>query len=589
MGSAEAVADGPEEAVGPAAAPTADVLGATPSTAQAQAPAAASEPSRLEEFGAQLLLRSRRARPGRIPPAPRIAVIAAWCACAAMAWAATLPFDPVAADGTPAAWVRILLYSGIAILTAVGVLSTVAASARSDGRFPWGAVWLPVAVAASSALPIVVGLAAEVPWFVATSLACALAGAAVATVMTARRRFGRGVLVAAASVLCAVPWLIAAIGTAGETEAGAEPLWKVVAALGVEVATLAAFYGFATAARGRVDGSRRVLAAGVSLRWVTVAVAVAGAVIVLRLTAAKSLFADPYDLWALRTPASWPMTLILAAAIVSLTLRSERRPLVDRGFGALIGILVVGFAYPSLIQAADSATSMIETLFGVPAPILDGWVECGPFNCFSFVWFGTAAALVIFLVVPRWRGTTARAAAIVSVPYLLAGTAAPTIDVLWPGGPAWWASPAPIALAILLIVAGIVAAQWCGLLLDIPRRALVRLAVYPVVVLHAVDLLPAFLTGPVQVFVAIALLAAVLLLFLPPVAADRVRHTAVVSGATFSVLFALAGTMLSTVAPGRESLTVSLATLMLAVPVMTALVLRAGRESPDQGASGPDW
>ncbi len=544
--------------------------------------------SPLASFAAGIVARSQRARPGRIPPGSRLIVVAAWVACFALAWVATLPFNPIGAGQTPAAWLRVLLYAGIAVLTAVGVVAAVADSARSGTRFPWAVIWLPIAIGASSSAPIVVFFAGSAAWVGAAAALAALIGTATAVVETARRRFDRGPLILVASLLCSVPWLAAAVTTAPESEGSAAPLWAVVSTLGVEVATLAAFYGFATAARSRVDTSRPVLGASADRRWVTVAVIAAAAVIVFRLTVGKDLFPDPYDLWSLRTPASWPMTAILAATIVFITLRSERRPLDDRGFGTLIGILVVAFAYPSIIQASGAVGSLLETLFGTTPPILDGWIECGPFNCFSFVWFAAAASLTVFLVVPTWRGTTARAAAIVSVPYLLAGTAAPTIDVLLPGGPAWWASPAPIALAVIVIVGVITAGQSFGVWRSIPRTALVRLAVYPVIVLHAVDLLPAFLDGPVQVFVAVGLLAAVILLFLPPVAADPVRHTAVVSGATFAVLFALSGTMLATIAPERQSVTITLATLMLSVPVMTALVLRAHRVRRPRGMRSPD-
>lgn len=535
-----------------------------------------------DRLRAELAKRVRRARPDRVVPGAVPVVAAVWVSGAVLAWTALLPFAPIDGSGLPADWVRVVLYSGIAVLTATGVLAAIAASARSAG-FPWSAMALAAAVAVGTALPLLAFIGGP-PWAAVLSGASALAGTALAVAACLRHLIGRGWLASGAALLCAVPWLLSAVVTSGQAASEAEGLWRMVGFIGVEVFSLAAFYGFATAARKRADASRRVLVAGVSRSWLAAALGAALLVMILRLTVAHDLFSDPYGLWSLRTPASWPMSALLAGLIVYLTLRSERRPLQDRGFTGLLAVLVIGFAYPSLVMVAATLSATFDDLFAWPSPDFDALVECGPIACLSVVWFAVSATLVVFIVLPRWRRTTGRAAALVATPYLLAGTAAPSIDALWPGGPAWWASPAPIALVLVIIAIVIAAGQWFGRWETVSRTALVRIAVYPVVVLHAVDLLPAFVDGRAQTAVAVILLMSVLLLFLPPVASDPVRQTAVLTGASVSVLFGLLGTIIATVQPERGPATAAIATLMLSVPVFTVLLLRVeARKSPAAG------
>jgi hypothetical protein len=504
-----------------------------------------------------------------------------WISGAVVGWTATLPFQPVDGSGVPATWVRIVLYTGIAVLTAVGVVAAVSTSARTSG-FPWSAVAISVAVAAGACLPLI-ALARDQPWVATICGAAALAGVVIAVVSCARRAIGLGWLALGAGAVCAAPWLVSAILTSTQSGVEAANLWRLVGFIGVEVFSLAAFYGFSTAARRRADVSRRVLAARVSRVWLAAAVGGALLVMILRFTVAGGLFADPYGLWSPRTPAAWPMSALLAGLIAYMALRSERRPLQDRGFGGLLGVLVVGFAYPSAVMALAVVGETLSQLVGVPSPDYTGLIECGRFSCVSLVWSAVAASLVVFIVLPRWRRTTARAAAIVATPYLVAGTAAPTIDELWPGGPAWWASPAPIVLVLVIIACAVAIGQWFGIWEEVSRSALLRLAVFPVVVLHAIDLLPAFIDGRAQTVVAILLLVAVMLLLLPPVASDPVRQTAALTGAAVSVLFGLLGTVLVTMQPERGPATAALATLMLSVPVITVLVLRVER-GEDTGA-----
>jgi hypothetical protein len=549
------------------------------------APASESLPGWLARLGADLSLRIQRSRVDRLIPGARPAIVAAWLACLVLAWVVTLPFIAVPDAGSAVGWVRAVVYVSIAGLTVVATVVAIAASSRTAG-FPVATLALPVAIVVGNACPLIALGAAGSSITAGLAAGCTVAAATLATVMIVRRRPGAGWSALGAGIVGSVPWLLAAGLSASQPDDEAAALWLVVVTVGVEAATLATFYGFATAARSRVDRTGPVLAAAMSLQWVTVVVGAAALVIVARLTVVRAVFEDEYAFWAMRTWWSWPLSAVLGAGIAIMAIRSEHAPLEDRGFGELLGILVVGFAYPSILMTVWIVGEFIDDTVGWPQADLSSAVDAIP-----YVWAITSAATAVFLLHPRWRGTTARAVAAISVPYLLAGTLASEVDRLWPGGPAWWASPPPIVVSILLIVIVITVGQWRGRWTSVPRAALVRLAVFPVVVLQAVDLLPAFIDGHLQSIVAVLLLAAVIFLLLPPVASDRVRHTAVVGSATMGVLFALIGTVLSATSPDRNRVTLVLAMLMLSVPVMTALVLRSRsrQERHQLGGDDPHW
>jgi hypothetical protein len=298
--------------------------------------------------------------------------------------------------------------------------------------------------------------------------------------------------------------------------------------------------------------------------------------VVLRLTVARELFPDPDPaLWSpfAEAPISWVHAVVVAALVVIVAARSVVRPLRrshERGVTAALA--VAGNA--SLVLA------LAVILVGMLAAIVTGGAflpDPGPVVVAVFKFAGVAAIIIVVLL-PRFRGTAARALGLVTGAYLLPLTFSGLLAALGATLPASLAGfPAsPVQVAVLLVGVALVgaAAAFGGPGAQPFGRSLaVRLAVVPLVAVHAGWLLPAAWSGFGRVVLVVGVLLA-LLFFMPKVAADPARHTLDVLTASGGQLLALVVFALAIPSFVDDGSTVVLGLFWLSVAVIAALTIR---------------
>lgn len=547
--------------------------------------------SRLRRLAADVGGRLQRGRLDRLQPGASL-VIAAALLCvlglAVVSSVAPVPpalgslgeTRPVVADAPP--WLRASVYVALGLATAVAVLSTtpVVASRRAAAGALRVALVTITALCASAIAAL--GAVARGDPVVATLAACAATiGIVVALVSRTRKTSASGWMHAAGALLSGSGWWLLAATTSGEVVPD-DPVWVTATMIVLDVAVVVAFWAFSRLGGGRVALVRRRMHLAHTLPGVTVLAAFVVALAALRLTVLSTMLDDDRTsgdaaLWSLRSPESWPHAAVVALLIVWFALRTHQRPVTDRGLRPILAILTAAFALAAALSILLAISYLLAAAFGLPLVDVAPLLTCGPVDCLVGIRVLAVLSLTAFLTIPAFHGTSASAVALVSVVFLLPGTLSPVIDAAWPGAPALWSTPVEVVLAIVVLCVVLIAARWLGAARAVPLDAVARLLVYPLLVVHAVDLVPAVLgEGFAAVVASLAILLSLLLL-LPPVSTDRSRQTRVLAVAAGLALFA----SISLVMPARSeewsALAQVTAVLLLAIPVTTSLVMRTTR------------
>jgi hypothetical protein len=566
--------------------------------------------SAIRDAAAALGARLSRLRPGTIP-APYLAwAIACWILALLTAVAIVVPGLTAGVDAVPAGSsqliglfaaplpIRLLVAAAGAVLTGTLLVvllirgrSSRERSAR-EGSAREGSnggvarrVAREFALAAAGGFPVL-ALAADREWVFAGAALVVFALAELAAhrpeVAGESATPGATVLVGA---LAASTWVVLLMAQFGVANGGAGSwVWLALFGCAAAFAAFGSYYGVARAAESRSQVFRPLFRDDLPVVAVLGIVVVAAVLVALRLTVARDLFPEPDPgLWApfAEAPISWLHAVLVATLVVVVAARSVRQPLRrSREHGITAALAVVGNAYFAL------ALGVI--LLGMLVAIVSGGVflpDPGPVVVAALKFVGVVAIVVVVLF-PAFRGTAARALGLITGAYLLPLTLNGLLGQLGVELPAPLAGfPAsPVQVALLLVgvaLVGALVALAGPRAQPLGRSLLVRLAVVPLVAVHAGWLLPAAWSDLGRVVLVVGVLLA-LLFFLPkptvdPAAdptADPARHTLDVltaSGAQLLVLVVFALAIPSFV---DDASTVVLGLFWLSVAVIAALTIR---------------
>lgn len=524
--------------------------------------------------------RLRRLAPGRVP-APSLAwAIVCWLLTAAVAVVILVPgvTDGIAAERSGSTGIVGVFTAPLALRVLVTVAGAVIA-----GTLVVAALLRESERMLPRLLPTVLGggfpvlaLAAERHWLSAGVSFVLLVVAVVAAV----RRFPA----ALTGLLAAAPWLVLAVA---QFAADADGDWTWIALFGAAAAFAAfgAYYGVARAAESRTALIRPLFRDDLG---VGVVLAIVGAVVVLtvlRLTVARDLFPAPDpELWSplTRSPLSWLHAALVAALVVLVAVGSVRRPLRRsraRGITAALAVagnaqLVLGLVV-ILIGLVVAAVSGATVLPDVPPVVV------------AVVKFVATLAITLVVLLPVFRGTTARTLALVTGAYLVPLTlhgllgAAGALPPVLVGFPA-----SPVQLTLLLLAVAVLAAIVPGVRRAWGTGLVVRLAVVPFVAVHAGWLLPAVWSDLGRIVLVVGVLIALLFL-MPRLDPDRSRHAADVLAASGGQLLALVVFALAIPSFLDDPSIVVLGLFWLAVAVIAALVVRTQPGTDDVPTAQP--
>jgi hypothetical protein len=527
-----------------------------------------------------------RVRPDRIPAPYLVWVLACWVLAVVLAAAILVPGGT---DGIVALQagstglvgifsaplgIRVLVVAACAVLA--GTL-LVALLVRERLEPAPGTVAREVALALAGGFPVL-ALAADREWVFAGAALVVFGLAELAAHRPSVAMAGGTVLV---GLLTAATWGVLLVAQLTTTTAAGGWAWIALFGFAAAFAAFGSYYGVARAAESRAgwlrplfrDDLRPILVAGV--------VAVVVVIVALRLTVARELFPAPDpELWSplAKAPISWLHAAAVAALLVAVAAASVHRPLRrsrerritaalavagNANLAVAVGIIVVGM----LIAAVTG-----EFLIPEVPPVVVAALK-----------FAGVVAITVVVLLPAFRGTAARALALVSgaylVPLTLNGLLA-ALGVALPAGLAGYPA-SPVQVMLLLLVAAIV-----GAVVPAVRRAfgtglVVRLAVVPLIAVHAGWLLPAAWSEAGRVVFVLGVLLAVLL-FLPRLAEHPERHALDVLGASAAQVLALVVFALALPSFLDDPQIVVLGLFWLAVAVIAALTVRVADEPAEE-------
>lgn len=544
--------------------------------------------SRARGAVAAVTERLGRVRPDRIP-APYLGwVLACWVLVLLLAAAILLPggTDGVTARQTGTSGVvgiftaplpiRLLVVAAGGILA--GTLTVVLLLRRRLEPTATPRAAVETALAVAGGFPVL-ALAADREWVFA---AAALVLLALAEFAAHRPSVATTAGTMLTGLLATAPWGVLFVAQPTSSSAAGGWTWIALFGFAAAFAAFGSYYGVARAAESRAgwlrplfrDDLRPILVGGI--------VAVVVVLVALRLTVARDLFPAPDPLlWSPleKAPISWLHAVAVAALIVAIAARSVRRPLRRSRERRVTAALAVA-------GNADLAAGVVVILVGmIVAAVVGGFFIPGvPPAVVAALKFAGVVAVTVVALLPPFRGTAARALAVVSgaylVPLTLNGLLGALGAVLPPGLAGFPASPVQVMLVLLVPAIA-------GAVVPAIRRALgtglvVRLAVVPIVAVHAGWLLPAAWSEAGRVVFVVGVVLAVLL-FLPPLAADRGRHAADVLAASGGQVLALAIFALAIPSFLDDPQIVVLGLFWLAVAVIAALTVRT---VSDEDAAG---
>lgn len=403
--------------------------------------------------------------------------------------------------------------------------------------------------------------------FAVAALALLVAAEVVAHMPVIR---GGGVLVA---LLTVAAWGVLLVVQFGIEDTASGWTWIALFGFAAAFAAFGSYYGVARAAESRAGRMaalfRDDLPTPAVIGLVVAAVVLTG----LRLTVARDLFPDPDPaLWTpLGQPAlSWVHAAIVAALVVLVAARSVRHPLRRSRERRVTAALAVA-------GNADLAAGVIVILAGLVVAAASGEFFAPDIPPVAVAVLKVAGVVVITLValLPPFRGTAARALAVVTgaylVPLTLHGLLVEAGVALPPGVAGFPATPVQVTL--LLLVVAVVGAAVPAVRRALGAALVVRLAVVPLVAVHAGWLLPAAWSELGRLVLVVGVVLALLFL-LPELARDRDRHAVDLLTASGTQLLALVVFLLALPSFLDDPQLVVLGLFWLSIAVIAALTVR---------------
>jgi hypothetical protein len=547
--------------------------------------------SRASDAIAGIGSRIGRVRPDRIP-APYLGwVIACWLVTVLLAAVILFPgaTDGIVAQQTGSSGlvglfaaplgIRVLVVAAAGILAGT-LLVALLVRERLDPA-PARRVAREVALAVAGGFPVL-ALAADREWVFAGAALVVLGLAELAAHRPSVGSPGGTVLV---GLLTTAIWGVLLVAQLTAPSAAGSWAWIALFGFAAAFAAFGSYYGVARAAESRVGWLRPLFRDDLPVLAVVGIVAAVVLLVALRLTVARDLFPPPDpELWSplAKAPISWLHAAAVAALLVVVAARSVRTPLRRAGERRVTAALAVA-------GNAHLAAGVVVILAGmVLAALIGGFFspDVPPVVVAALKVLGVVAVTVVALL-PPFRGTAARALAIVSgaylIPLTLNGLLAAAGVTLPPGLAGYPASPVQVMLA--LVAVAVVAAVVPALRGALGTGLVVRLALVPLVAVHAGWLLPAAWTEQGRVVFVIGVLLAVLF-FLPRLAEDRDRHALDVLVASGGQVLALVVFALAIPSFFDDPQVVVLGLFWLSVAVIAALTVRVAdeREPQDQPA-----
>lgn len=534
-----------------------------------------------------------------LPPTHAAAVVAVWCTVLLVMASLLVPGALAETDLMSAftamgslVWGWWVLISCSAVLSAVAVvlLGLRTRSAAGVVLTTATAVLIPVAPA------FFLLRAVDDLTFLLPPLIGLVAGALAAVGASRSPGRMRDALVLAAALATVVAWIpLLVVGLVGPFHLAMMGAFGILGPAAAAITGLVAVSGVAAAAETANVTAHRI--GGREPRGWLIGVCLAGAaaVIVLRYTVLRDVFGDAEaNLWAVRDVASWSHAGIVAVLIAGFALRAAREPLEPRGQKGLITILTLSAGLGSVVALAlITAIYVVATVYGSPTALGD------PTDLVSTVVPLAGAVLVVGLVPwflrRRYRGTTGRVGAVVTLAYLVPfqlGLFVPD-DV-----PGYWASPSQVVAMLVLVTGVLFVIDLADPRELLERRTLVRLAVIPVITLHAGELLPALWSDALDRPAVVAAAVVALLLLAPARTGDARRDGRALLAASGLQLALLATYAFATLFDSDSGdLFTVIAVIWLAVPVSAVLCCRVrlpGAASPDasttaDGTAMPAW
>ena len=381
--------------------------------------------------------------------------------------------------------------------------------------------------------------------------------------------------IAATGLVATITWLT--LHDYQATEAGSSSnswLWVSLFGIAAAFAAFSSYYGVAVAAESR-SSRLRFLYRGDLHPLVVLGIVVACAALVgLRLTVARELFPEPDpQLWSPfgKSPLSWLIALVVATLLVVVAVRASRQPLTRFGDRRVVAALATLGNLELVISVVVIGVAMVVAALTGAVFLPDTWIAFVPMLKFAGV-----VLLAVIVLLPMFRGTAARWIGLITALFLIPGTLSGVLEnagtVLPRGLDGFPATPVQVLLLMLAAALGLAVWNLAAPRSRIEPSLVSRLAVVPLVAVHAGWLLPAAWTGTGRVGVVIAVLIALFWL-MPPVAADRIRHAYDVIGASTAQLLALAVFVLAIPSLFQEGTLVVLGLLWLSIPIIAALTI----------------
>ncbi len=556
---------------------------------------------RAREFRTSLPKRVARANPSHLPHGPRELVVASWVMIAALlACYVLLPAglsaaiesaEQAATSAQQVAGVVPQLQAAQSVLiwavamTSAAVLSALVVLAVGRTRAVRRRRLLATVVA-SCFIPVVAAVQTRAPLVSEVEVALLLLGIVLA--VTARTAPSLVFLCVLATV-CGLSWVFAALQPLVETTPPVAPLlistgWVLLAFYGLISLYITPVTGITATVEHHHAGSVGLIRPNARRRWAILAVAAAVAVMALRLTIARDLFgAADAQVWQPRGWATWPHAVLVAALIVVAVLRAERRPLRRSGQTGITALLIVGALATTLGLVVPATVGLIYSALTGSAVADTSWgIAFGSVGSPLLV-----LALIWFIAAKRYRGTVTRWMAIVGIVFLL-----PPVSAAAAGVPATftavWATATQVAVVLVLASVVLLVVHIASPQRGPSTHVVVRMALVPIVTVHAISLVPALVSNPLGKLPVIVAAVLAVVLFMPEVAADPYRHVRQLTQGAALRLGSLLSLTVVTIF-GFDAATDTIAVLglqWLAIPLMVAFTTKTVA-APDRAGPAP--
>ncbi|HWH96958.1 MAG TPA: hypothetical protein VNS80_01200 [Pseudolysinimonas sp.] len=546
--------------------------------------------SRAREAVAAVGLRLGRLRLDRIP-APYLAwVLACWLVTVLLAAAILVPggTDGIVAEQTGSSGLVGLFTAPLGIrllvVAAGGILAgalLVALLLRESLDPAARRVVREFALGAAGGFPVL-ALAADREWVFAGA---ALVVFGFAEVAAHRRRVASTSGTMLVALLASAVWGVLFVAQFTSPSASGSWTWIALFGFAAAFAAFASYYGVARAAESRARWLRPLFRDDLPVLAMAGIVTAGIVVAALRLTVARDLFPAPDpQLWSpfANAPISWLHAVAVAALVIVVAARSVRRPLLRvRERQVTAALAVAGNAH--------LAAGVVVILVGMAIAAVTGgvFIPDVPPVVVAALKFAGVVAITAVAVLPPLRGTAARALAVVSGAYLVPLTLNSLLaaaGVSLPAGLAGYPA-SPVQVMLVLLGAGVVGTVVPALRRRLGTGLVTRLAVVPIIAVHAGWLLPAAWSELGRIVLVGGVLLAVLF-FLPPLARNRDRHALDVLGASAGQGLALAVFALAIPSFFDDPQVVVLGLFWLAVAVIAALTVRVADEGKQQEPAG---